>query len=98
MRAGDVSEDTHAFVHGLPTSVVGSYSTGQKKSWCPVGCSSLHEQAERLGPTVVKEYILKNECATCRQEREVRQLVAAEPGGLRFHEQKLREAPCNISE
>ena len=34
MRAGELSEDTHAFLHGLPTSVVGTYLRGQKTSLC----------------------------------------------------------------
>ena len=69
MRAGGLSEDTHAFLHGLPTSVGATHLTGQKASCVGQGVTAyLHR----------KDFLARKECTVCREERRVRQVVATD--------------------
>ena len=77
-RRYEVSEDTHAFLHGLPTSVPGSWLAGE------VLCGNARCQAlvdhgrkrSRHDAASNKGQIKKKACSFCQSEREKRRLVA----------------------
>lgn len=79
LREGKLSPDNHAFLHGHPTTVPGSWSKGQ------VACGN-HKCAQLVSQNHSPNEISRNECAACRKEREARQLVAMTPTDARFHD------------
>ena len=71
LRYGQLSDDNHAFLHGYPTSVPGSWLAQHAACENSV-CSALASQ--NLAPAD----ILTQECHLCRAERRTRQRVASE--------------------
>ena len=76
-RYSQLGSNTHAFLHGLPTTVPGSWLRG--KPQCGLAaCEALVRQR------VTPQSILARECAACRQERASRRLVATDAEDPRF--------------
>ena len=71
-RRGELTDDSHAFLHGRPTSVPGSWTTGELLCR-QLGCLAL------LQPPVDKETILRNECEQRARERRTRQPRTSDP-------------------
>ena len=81
LRVGRLSEDNHAFLHGRPTRVPGSWCARTQQPTCEENiCHRLYKN----GSTPAA--ILKYECAGCRTERESKRLVAVAPDDPRFAE------------
>ena len=81
LRVGHLSADNHAFLHGRPTSVPGSWCTKTQQPTCEENtCYRLYKN----GSTAAA--ILKYECAICHSERESKRLVAVAPDDPRFAE------------
>ena len=81
LRVGRLSEDNHAFLHGQPTRVPGSWCARTQQPTCGENiCYRLYKN----GSTPAA--ILKYECAGCRAERESKRLVAVAPDDPRFAE------------
>ena len=76
-RYSQLSSNSHAFLHGLPTTVPGSWLRGEPNCGNAV-CQSLVKRC------ATPSKILKEECATCRQERASRRLVATGADDPRF--------------
>ena len=72
-----LTETTHAFLHGCPTSVPGSYLNGRL---CCADPTCLQILEARAPP----ERILDQECDTCRNERLSRALVIHSPDDSRL--------------
>ena len=68
-RDGKMSVDTHAFLHGKPTSVPGSYITGD------VTCGK--KRCALLMTTSTAAEILKKECDDCKDDRASRARVVS---------------------
>ena len=79
LRQGALSCDTHAFLHGQPTTKPGSWCNGQL-SCGNATCRQL------LGSHAKPQQIQNDECAVCQAERASRRLVAATPDDPRFRE------------
>ena len=79
LREGKLSPNNHAFLHGHPTTVPGSWYKGQ------VACGN-HTCAQLVKQNQSPNEIARNECASCRKEREARQLVAMTPTDARFYD------------
>ena len=87
LRHGRLSEDNHAFLHGKPTKVCGSWSTTTAQATCgQATCQRLSQYGS--APTTIQA----RECATCRTERASKQLVAIDPNDPRFHDFELARA------
>ena len=86
MRNGVLSEDNHAFLHGLPTSVCGS-SIGGVSTCGNLGCGPddnyWDERAARL-----------RSCDECKRMRNERCRVASGAEDTRFLEHRFVEAPA----
>ena len=81
LRVGRLSEDNHAFLHGRPTRVPGSWCATTQQPTCGENiCHRLYKN----GSTPAA--ILKYECATCHSERDSKRLVAVDPDDPRFAE------------
>ena len=81
LRVGRLSEDNHAFLHGRPTSVPGSWCTKTRQPTCGENtCYRLYKNGST--PAAILNY----ECATCRSERDSKRLVAVDPDDPRFAE------------
>ena len=78
LRHGQLSNDNHAFLHGRPTAVPGSWTAGR------VACGKL-SCAALVSTRATPEYILQHECATCANDRVSRELVARGSEDPRFH-------------
>ena len=77
LREGKLSTDNHAFLHGHPTSVPGS--------WCQDHLTCRNAKCQefvRLKKSA--EEIMQNECELCKEERWSRKLVATEATDPRF--------------
>ena len=72
-----LTETTHAFLHGCPTSVPGSYLNGRLCCADPTCLQMLHTQT-------MPEKIMAQECDTCRNERLSRALVIHSPDDSRL--------------
>ena len=79
LRHGTLSSDTHAFLHGQPTTKPGSWCNGQ------LTCGN-RTCIRLLGPHAKPQQILNDECAACAAERASRRLVAAAPDDPRVGE------------
>ena len=79
-RCGRLSEINHAFLHGRPTPVPGSWQDGTVLCG-QEACMKLQKQAS-------PRLILEQECQQCKAERKTRRLVA-EPNDPRFTERFL---------
>ena len=87
LRHGRLSEDNHAFLHGKPTKVCGSWSTATAQASCgQATCQRLSEYEST--PTTIQAL----ECAFCRTERASKQLVATGPDDPRFSDFELARA------
>ena len=76
-RYSQLSPNTHAFLHGLPTTVPGSWLRGEPR--CETtACAALVQR--RAAP----QRILTDECEVCRKERASRELVARDASDPRF--------------
>ena len=81
LRVGRLSEDNHAFLHGRPTKVPGSWCARTQRPMCQENtCYQLHKNAS----TAIT--ILKYECPICRAERDTKRLVAVDANDPRFVE------------
>ena len=86
-RAGYMTDTTHAFLHGLPTSVPGSWERGTA-SCGRVECAALEGKDWQL--------ILAGECDNCRTQRASKQIVATGPDDIRFSNDTFRSAPLIV--
>ena len=77
LRHGTLSHDTHALLHGQPTTKPGSWSSGR------LGCSNV-TCMRLLSSHATPQQILTDECAVCAAERVSRRLVASTPDDPRF--------------
>ena len=77
LRHGTLSRDTHAFLHGQPTTKPGSWCNGE------LTCGNMTCK-RLLGPHAKPLQILNDECAVCASERGSRCLVASTPDDPRF--------------
>ena len=84
-----LTETTHAFLHGCPTSVPGSYLNGRL-------CCADPTCLQMLQAKVPPERILDQECDTCRNERLSRALVIHSPDDSRL-EGHFAKAVCIFS-
>ena len=84
-----LTETTHAFLHGCPTSVPGSYLNGRLCCADPTCLQMLHAQ-------IMPEKILEQECDTCRNERLSRALVIHSPNDSRL-QGHFAQAVCIFS-
>eukprot|EP00435_Cladocopium_sp_Y103_P052258 s774_g16.t1 len=78
LRHGRLSNDNHAFLHGRPTTVPGSWTAGA------VACGK-ESCAALVSKKETPEQILQHECATCSHDRASRELVARGSADPRFH-------------
>ena len=83
-RRGALSRDTHAFLHGEPTSVPGTYLNGAPTCGVPY-CATL---VGRPPPIVFAE-----ECPACALERRARRRVATGPDDIELTSTTFRDAP-----
>ena len=84
-----LTETTHAFLHGCPTSVPGSYLNGRLCCADPTCLQMLHAQ-------IMPEKILEQECDTCQNERLSRALVIHSPNDSRL-QGHFAQAVCIFS-
>ena len=75
LRRGELSEDSHAFLHGNVTSVPGSWTLG-RPACGTLACAALVGQSP--------DTIRRRECVQCAEDRVSRQLVAQGPADPRF--------------
>ena len=78
IRNGNMSKDNHAFLHGLPTSVPGSWVEGDV-SCGNATCRNLvgaGQKRARAGSSAPFKRIMQKECVTWQQERKSKALVA----------------------
>ena len=78
LREGNLSPDSHAFLHGQATSVPGSWCQRQLTCADPACRRLVHENAS-------PEEILRKECCVCQDERKSRRLVATDEADERLH-------------
>ena len=96
MRAGSMSVDTHALLHGRPSGAPGAYIR-DNPDWdarCVGPCKELYERTRALPRPEREAEVHKHECATCKSERGSRRLVATGPEDPRFSAEAFRTAPC----
>ena len=73
LRVGHLSEDNHAFLHGRPTKVPGSWCARTQRPMCQENiCYQLYKNASTATA------ILKYECPICHAERDTKRLVAVD--------------------
>ena len=77
LRHGTLSQDTHALLHGQPTTKPGSWCSGR------LGCGNA-TCMRLLSSHATPQRILTDECAVCAAERVSRRLVASTPDDPRF--------------
>ena len=99
-RYGKLCKDNHSFLHGKPTSVLGSWvrgdvSCGQQRCRDMVD-PMLNEPLKTWATTPKRKsaqcspaYILKHECEVCRKERTSKNRVARGAEDERFHSEKI---------
>ena len=81
LRVGHLSEDNHAFLHGRPTKVPGSWCARTQRPMCQENiCYQLYKNASTATA------ILKYECPICHAERDTKRLVAVDADDPRFVE------------
>ena len=90
MREGKLSSNNHAFLHGSPTTVCGSWLNNK----CQCGNGSCDEVSSRI-PSAAWDEILKQEenCSICIDARHSRQRVARGSDDPRFYAEKFVDAP-----
>ena len=85
LRIGRLSQANHAFLHGQPTPVPGSWLASLSAPACgEIICRQLY--ANHASPTTIME----NECIVCVQERKSKRLVATGPTDPRFTNEFVR--------
>ena len=84
-----LTDTTHAFLHGRPTSVPGSYCNGRL-------CCADPKCIQMLQAQTTPEEILHQECETCRNERLSRALVIHSPNDIRL-QGHFAQAVCIFS-
>eukprot|EP00438_Fugacium_kawagutii_P033974 Skav228932 [mRNA] locus=scaffold2181:248822:258688:+ [translate_table: standard] len=77
LRFGALSNDNHAFLHGQPTTVPGSWTNGR------VACNNA-SCAALVQDKVTPDEIRRQECAACKEDRASRKLVAQDAADPRF--------------
>ena len=78
LRVGHLSEDNHAFLHGRPTKVPGSWCARTQRPMCQENiCYQLYKNASTAT-------ILKYECPICHAERDTKRLVVVDADDPRF--------------
>ena len=92
-RRGQLTAETHAFLHGQITMQPGSVVDGNARcnhKWC----QRRSAQASNMNMCcrAFAELTVAKECRTCRIERLQRQLVANIPTDRRFHNDVFRDA------
>lgn len=87
LREGRLTRNTHAFLHGLPTTVCGSW-TCHKAACGNAKCQQLSERKASIAQ------ITQEECGICKTERKARKRVADSCQDPRFYEQKFVDAPA----
>ena len=81
LRVGHLSEDNHAFLHGRPIQVPGSWCARTQRPMCQENiCYQLYKNASTATA------ILKYECPICHAERDTKRLVAVDADDPRFVE------------
>ena len=83
-RFGAMTVNTHAFLHGLPTSVPGSW---RETDGCDCGCSRCSSLCGQ-GPDTIKA----RECQICKKERARRCRVASGPQDPKLKSKKFKHA------
>ena len=103
IRCGCLGKDNFNFLHGEPTSVPGSWTSGDvecgRKECRVLAHSSLdnvrqHKPKKRKRHTVTDDEILAKECATCREQRASKARVAVGSSDPRFRSEKFANAPA----
>ena len=92
MRGARMSANTHAFLHGEPTTVPGCYMSSDQTCRCRSACHSHLEKCRSLDAEQTKEYIKTYECEECREERSRRILVATARKDEPFKQERFRRA------
>jgi hypothetical protein len=101
IREGCLSERNHAFLHGLPTDVAGSWCAG-RLTCRNKDCKELGRQAQRhqtketTRPRLLtaKSFIMQRECSVCKTERSSKRLVANSETDPRFQSERFIRAPA----
>ena len=101
-RHGKLTEDTHAFLHGKPTLLLGSAINGVAtcgSEWCKSRAALIKAVVDVAKPqgAIRETYAsatMRNECGECKKERKKRILVAANSHDPRFPEEKFVRAPA----
>jgi len=95
IRNGSLTEESHRFLHGLPTKVPGSWVDG-RVSCGNARCARLvRSTAHQKSKSTSKElYIIAKECGKCKEERRSKHLVAVSANDPRFKEPKFAVAPA----
>ena len=89
LREGRLSENAHAFLHGQPTTVCGSWTNG-KSACAKVLCTQL----STTGGSWEDIQAAEQKCGVCRASRRQRKRVATEADDARFREAKFVDAPA----
>ena len=90
-RENKLSVDNHAFLHGEPTNVPGSYVNGQ------LTCNNEACKTLLSGKTPDKaQRILKGECIHCQNERQRRQLVVKDEKDERLKDLRFLDVPATF--
>jgi hypothetical protein len=91
-RMGELSDNNYNFLHGLPTTVPGSYRAGRPQCG-NAPCERTMQLMSRMPLTREAIGALNlGECQTCRHERQSRRRVARGPEDPRFREKKFVDA------
>ena len=96
LRCGNLSERNHAFLHGLPTSVPGSW-TGGDVLCGNATCQDLIREGKKGRPfagATMADWIQSKECEQCKEERRTRNLVARDCNDVRFRSEAFIRAPA----
>ena len=89
LREGRLAEDSHAFLHGAPTTVCGSW-TNRVAVCGNAECKRLSQ--EKASWEMIQK--CENHCRVCADSRQQRQRVANDAADVRFTENKFVDAPA----
>ena len=93
VRTGTLSHDSHAFLHGRPTSVPGSW-VGSDVECGNARCRDLAEVSKKRISGSPEEYIATKECKKCKEDRASRALVATSEHDFRFKAEQFAQCPA----
>ena len=91
IRTGSLSADNHAFLHGRPTSVPGSWM-GDDVGCRNAACKALVQHGGKQTCASNENYIQSKECSKCKADRASRALVAMTDKDPRFKKKCLLNA------